>query len=151
RAVKHGISDDDRFFRHDARIRRRADDQVAARQALADIIVGISLKFEGDAAREPGAEALAGRAGEADMYRIVGQPLMAVALGYLARKHAAAGAVGVANDRLQPHWRAAIECGLRVRDQLAVEDVLDLVVLRLALVDGGALFRRWLGEQFGEV
>ena len=36
-------------------------------------------------------------------------------------------------------------------DQLAVEDFLDLVILRLALVDGGALLRRRLGEQLGEV
>ena len=38
---------------------------------------------------------------------------------------------------LQPHRRAAVECGLRFRDQLAVEDVVDLVILRLAFEDRG--------------
>src|SRR4029079_8244884 len=107
----------------------------------------MAVELEGDATREPGAETLPGRAGEADVDRVVGQAFMAEALRGLARKHAAAGAVGVANDGLQPHRRAAIECGLRLGDQLAVEDVLDLVILLFALVDGSAFLRRLFCEQ----
>ena len=44
RAVEHGVADDDRLFRHDAGIGRRADDDAAARQALADIVVGRRLR-----------------------------------------------------------------------------------------------------------
>ena len=54
-------------------------------------------------------------------------------------------------DGLQPHRRAAVKRGLRLRDQLAVEDVVDLVILRLALEDGGARRRLRLHEQLGEV
>ena len=63
RAVEHGVADDDRFLRHDRRdFARRTDDDAAARQALADIVVGLAFELERDAVREPGAEALAGGA-----------------------------------------------------------------------------------------
>ncbi len=45
-----------------ARRCRRAHDDRAARQALAAVVVGVALEPQLDAAREPGAEALAGRA-----------------------------------------------------------------------------------------
>ena len=81
-----------------------------------------------------------------------GRPVVAVALGDLAREHGAGGAVGVPDRRHDPHRRAALERGLRLRDQPAVEDRVDLVVLRLAIVDarrpGGA---SGLIEQLGEV
>ena len=49
------------------------------------------------------------------------------------------------------HRRAAVERGLRFLDQLAIEDVVDLVVLRLAPVEADAVRRDRLGEQLGEV
>ena len=113
--------------------------------------MAVAFELEGDAAREPGAEALAGGAGEAHVDGVVGQAGMAVALGDLARQHGAGGAVGVADRRSEPHRRAAVERGLRFRDQLAVEDVVDLVVLRLAVEDRDALPAHRLGEQLGEV
>ena len=97
RAVQHGVADDDRFFRHDAAVRRRPDDDAPARQALADIVVGVAVELEGDAAREPGAEALAGGAGEAHVDGAVGQAGMAVTLGHFAGQHAADGAVDIAD------------------------------------------------------
>ena len=81
----------------------------------------------------------------------VRQAGVAVALGDFAGEHGAGGAVGVADRGLQAHRRAAVERGLRLRDQLAVEDVVDLVVLLLAIVDGDALRRLRLGEQPGEI
>ena len=51
-----------------------ADDDAAARQALADIVVGVADQVERDAAGEEGAEALAGRAGEAEVDAVLGQP-----------------------------------------------------------------------------
>jgi len=94
---------------------------------------------------------LTGAAGEAHVNGAVGQAGMAVALGHFAGQHAADGAVDVANGDLQPYRRAAVERRLRLRDQLAVKDVVDLVILRLALVDGGAGRGRRLVEQLGEI
>ena len=147
RAVEHGVADDDRFLRHETGVDCRADDDAAAREALADIIVGVAFELEGHAAREPGAEALTGCAGQLDVDRAVGKSLVAVALGDLAGQHGARSAVGVADRGDDPHLLAAVECSLRFGDQPAVEDVVDLVVLRLALVDVHARGRVRLEEE----
>ena len=122
-AVQHRVADDDRFFRHDAGVGGRADDDAAAGQALADVVVAFAFKLEGDAAREPGAEALPGGAGQPHVDGAVGQAGVAVTLGDFAGQHGAGGAVGVLDHGLQAHRRAAVEGRLRLRDQLAVEDV----------------------------
>ena len=41
---------------------RRVDDDLAAGQALADVVVGVAFEGQGHAPRDEGAEALAGRA-----------------------------------------------------------------------------------------
>ena len=92
-----------------------------------------------------------GGAVQADVDGVVGQAGVAVALGDLARQHRAGGAVDVADRGGDPHRRAAVERRLRLRDQLAVEDVVDLVILRLALVDRHAVRRDRLGEQLREI
>ena len=76
---------------------------------------------------------------------------MTIALGDLAGEHGAGSAVGVVDHGLQPHRCAAVKRHLRFGDQLAVEDILDLVVLLLAMEDRRILLRHRLGEQLGEV
>ena len=46
RAVEHGVADDDRLLGDDPGVFRRADDDAAARQALADIVVAVADQFE---------------------------------------------------------------------------------------------------------
>src|SRR5262249_27490746 len=150
-AVEHGIADDDRFLRHEAAVACRADNEAAAREALADIVVGVAYEIEGYPARQPGTEALAGGAGELDVDGVIGQAFVAVALGHLAGQHRAGGAVGVLDRGADPYAAAALECVLRLRNQVAVEDGVNLVVLLLAVVDRHALRRIGLEEQLGEV
>src|SRR5262245_9173478 len=83
-AVQHGVADDDRFLRLESAIGRRPDDDAAARETLADIVVGVAFELEGHAAREPSAEALAGRSGQAHVNGVVRQAVVAIALGDLA-------------------------------------------------------------------
>src|SRR5215469_9925040 len=111
-AVKHRVSDDNRFFRHNARIGRRPDDQSPTRKTLAYIIVGVAVELESDASREPGTEALPGRAGEANMNGVFRQAFVAESLCDFSGKHAATRAIGVVDGRLQSYRRAPIECGL---------------------------------------
>src|SRR4051812_46348497 len=151
RAVEHGVADDDRLLGDDARVGGGAHDDPSARQALADIVVGIALELEGHAVCEPRAEALAGGAGELHVDGAVGQPFVAVTLGDLAREHRARGAVGVLDRGLDPYRRAAIECGLCLGEQPAVEDGMDLVILDFAVVDVHARRRVRLEEQPGKV
>ena len=70
---------------------------------------------------------------------VVGQAGMAVALGDLARQHRAGGAVGVADRRARcaPARRARARPAPRAIS-LRSRIVVDLVVLRLAVVDGDA-------------
>ena len=114
---------------------RRLDDDAAARKALADIVVAFTFEIEGDAARQPRAERLARGALQADVDGVKRQPGMAVDLGDLARQHRAGGAVGVVDLFFDLHRRAAVERGLRLVDQAAVEHLLQMMVLGLGVID----------------
>ncbi len=135
RAVHHGVADDDRFLRHDAAVGRRPHDDAAAGQALADVVVGLAFELKRDAAREPGAKALPGRTGQLHLDGVVRQSRMAIALGDLARQHRTRGAVGILDRGHDAYRRPTIERGLCLGDQLPVENFVDLVILRLAVVD----------------
>ena len=114
-----------------------------ARQALADIVVGIAGQLERHAARQEGAEALAGRAGEAARDRVFRQAGMAVAPGHFARQHGADGAVDIA-DACAPaapagHARCdGMAAAIRSWSSADVEPV----ILLLAIVDGDARLGR---------
>ena len=135
-AVQHRIADDDRLLRHDGRVRRRADDDAAARQALADIVVALADEVERHAMREPGAEALAGRALEADPDGVLGQAGMAITLGDLARQHGAGGAVQVPDRQVELDRLLLLDRLAGKLDQLAVEHLVEAVVLPLGITDG---------------
>src|SRR4029077_11585949 len=71
RTVEHGVADDDALLgRHVCRFARWIDDDAPARETLADIIIGLPFELERHPMREPGAEALAGRAVELHMHRL---------------------------------------------------------------------------------
>ena len=136
RAVEHRIADNDRVFRHDLRgFPGRIDHELAARQALADIIIGLALKLERHAMGDPGPKALARRALQLHVDRIVGKPGMAVLFGDHARQHRAGGAIDALDRALDAHRRARRDGRGRLFDQRAVEHMLKIVVLVFGLVD----------------
>ena len=102
-AVEQHVAGDDVALRHQRRVRRRADRDPAARQALAEVVVRVADQPQGDAARQERAERLAGRAGQRDVDRAVGQPGATVPPGDLGTEHRADGAVHVAHRELEPH------------------------------------------------
>src|SRR5690606_2199784 len=83
-AVENRVADDDRLFRHDAAFFRWPADDAAAREAPPDIVVAFAFEIEGDAARKPGAEALAGGALQPHMDSVCRKTGMTVALRYFA-------------------------------------------------------------------
>src|SRR5262249_28197745 len=91
RTIEHGVADNDRLLRHEPAVGRWPNDDAATREALADIVVGVALKLEGHAAREPGAEALPGSPCEGHVDGVIGQALVAIAFRYLAREHGPGG------------------------------------------------------------
>ena len=111
------------------------------RQALADIVVAVADQLERDAARQEGAEGLAGGAGQLHRDRVV-------AAGPLCLKRLA-----TSPDSMAPAVRSTLRigssivtgsrassAGLRQLDQLAVEHVVDRMLLPLGLV--GRFLRR---------
>src|SRR5262249_33033126 len=140
RTVEHRVADNDRFLRHDSGVRRGPDNDFTAREALADVIVGVAFELEGHAARKPSAETLARGAGEPDVDRVGRTALVRVAFGDLAGEHRARRPVRIADRGDDPDGRAAIERRLRVCDQLTVENVADFMILTLAIVDRHAGF-----------
>jgi hypothetical protein len=62
---------------------RGEDDELAAREALAEVVVGVALDGERHAARDEGAEALAGGALELEADGVLGEALGAVLPGDL--------------------------------------------------------------------
>jgi hypothetical protein len=76
---------------------------------------------------------------------------MAVALGHLAAQHRAGRAIDARDLFLDLDRHAGLERRHRLRDELAVEDVDDRVILRLAVRDGDTLIGLRLVEEPGEV
>jgi hypothetical protein len=120
RAVHHRIADDDVLVGLRRRLGIRIDDDPAARQALADIIVGCSLQLEADAAREECAEALTGDAIECDMYRVLGQSCVPVAPRDDAGQHRTHRAMRIADLVLEAHRGLLLDRRGRRGDQLVV-------------------------------
>ncbi len=85
--------------------------------------------------REPGAEALPGRALQAHPDRILGQPGMAIARGDFARQHRARGAIGIPDRKFDLDRLLLLDRLAREPDQLHVEDLVEAVVLPFGIVD----------------
>src|SRR5262245_27655948 len=126
RSIEHGVSDDNRSLRDNTGIGRGPDNNATAGETLADIVVALALELERDAFGKPGAEALAGSADKLHMDRVVGQASMAVTLSDFARQHGTGGAIGVPDGCDDAHRCAAVERGLRLGDQFAVENAMNL-------------------------
>ncbi len=149
-AVKHGVSDDDRVLGDDVGVFRRPHDDASARQALADIVVAVADQIERDAACEECSERLTGRAAQRHMDRVVLQALLAPALDQRTRQHGADGTVDVLDRHFEDDRLLAFKGCLRLLDQLAVENIVDRMLLPLGPV-GRRLRSLNLVKQLGEV
>ena len=110
---------------------RGRDDDPAAGQIFAHVVVGFAKEPDGDAMSEEGAEALAACAAGVDVDGVVREPHVAVTLGDSAGGHGPHGAVGVLDLQIYPRlWRHRarvwVFCGTgislsRLLDQLAID------------------------------
>ncbi len=150
RAIERGIADDDRFLRGNPRQGRGINDDVAAREPLADVIVGLALEFQGDAGGKPRAETLPGGPLGSDMDRVARKPGMAITARDGSRQHGARGAVGVVDRGLDSYSGAGFNRGLGRRDQLAIQHFFEPVILPGRMKD--RLTLRWrLVEELREI
>src|SRR5690606_10480661 len=152
RAVEGDVADDDVFGGRKAGGRGGAHNDLAAGEALADVVVGVAFEAEGHALGHECAEGLAGGTGEADVDGVLGQAGGAVFAGDLAAGDGADDAVDVFDGELGDDLLAAINGGgAAFEERGEVEGFLESVVLGLLAVaaDLGAGVGRV--EQVGEV
>ena len=127
--VEDHVACDDLILGGEGRCRVRRGDDPAARQSLAQVVVGVPGQAERDPARQEGAERLPCAAGERDVQRVVGQALAAPAPRHLVAEHGADGAVHVPHRKLEPDRRGVGEGALGKLDQRVVERLFQAVVL----------------------
>src|SRR5690242_2523517 len=133
-AIKHGVADDDVLGRLAFRRLRLSDHDATAGKSFADIVVAVARKLQTDAARQEGAEALAGRAFEANDDRVLRQSGMSVPACHFARQHRADRAVDIPDLALQTNRLAALDGRCSRLDQVMIELRVQIVVLRLAMM-----------------
>src|SRR3546814_2789881 len=123
RAIEDGVADDAVVLADERARHRRAHDDAAARQALADIVVGVAEHLQSDALAKKGAERLARSAAQAHLHMIVGEAFHPEARGDFGRQARADRAVRVADVIGELHPLAALEQWLGVAENLRVEAV----------------------------
>src|SRR5690606_35011727 len=106
-AVEHDVADRDVLLRAVGGVGRRADDERAAGEPLAGVVVGVAVQRERDAVRQPAAERLAGGAVQVDADAVLLEAPEAVPGGDGVRQDAADAAVDVADRAFEPD-RAAV-------------------------------------------
>src|SRR5262249_20058248 len=84
RAVQRDVAHDHVLLGHEAGPARRVDHEASAREPLAHVVVRVAFEREREPARDERAEALAGRALEHELDRVVGQACDTVASRDLA-------------------------------------------------------------------
>src|SRR5579859_4347664 len=130
-AIETDVADQNIFFRYKLRFARVADDQPAAREPFTHVVVGVALEGQRDSFGQKSAEALPGATGEVHANGVFRQACRTVAPRNLSAQHGAHGAMNVADGHAEHNRRAVLNGLLRHLDQLAIERLVECVVLRL--------------------
>ena len=132
RAVQRHVADDHVFLGHKRGTFGRINNQFAAAQALAEIIIGIAFELQGHALGNERAQALTGTAVELQMDGVFRQPGGAVLLGDFTADNRADHAVHVDDRQFGRHFFAALNGGFADVQQLGhVQRLFQTVILRL--------------------
>ena len=112
---------------------RRIDDQPAAGEPFADIVVGVAFQSEPYALGQERAKTLARAAIQLDANGIFRQARGTIAPRNLAAQHGAHGAMHVANGQADGNRDLLFKGLLALLDQVAVERRFQAMILRLEL------------------
>ena len=146
-AVKHHIAHQHIVLGGKTAGGRRVDDDLAAGQPLAHIVVGVPFHFEGDPRRQPRAEALPRRAVQFYPDAVLRQQPAFGDLGHPMGEHGAHHPVGVVHLPFYPHLLAAAETRRRQFNQLLIQRLLQPVFLTLRAIHLGAFINHLGGRQ----
>src|SRR5262245_12573474 len=75
RSVERDIANDDVLLRHERGPLGGIDDDLTSREALSNVVVGVSLQDQCHSTRDEGPEALASRSFEVKLNRAIGKPI----------------------------------------------------------------------------
>ena len=128
RQVEGHVADDDIFLSLKGRALGRIDDEAAAGQALAKVVVAVPLQFQGQALGDEGAEALAAAAVAVDGVVALRQGVMKP-FGDLVAQDGAHGPVGVAHRGGQRLGLPLFQGGTELFQQLHVQCLFQLKVI----------------------
>ncbi len=130
RTVKADVADDDVLLRNERGPGRREHDDLAARESLAEVIVGVAFECKRHATRHERAEALAGGSPEMNAHRVRRQALGSPLPRDLAPRDRTDHAIHVADGQLRAHRRAALNGRFAEVEQCRdVERLLEPVIL----------------------
>ena len=151
--VHHGVADDAVLFGNEAVIGERADNDLAAAHALADIVVPLAGEDEADTRRQEGAKALSGGAGEIKFESPLGKTLLAVLVGDLSGDLGGHGAVGVVDLVGELHGLGVADRLLGILKNDVVERliVLGIVAVTRGVTDGRRVILHDILEEAREV
>jgi hypothetical protein len=137
-AVQANVADDHVLLGLEDRGTRRVDDEAATGKTLSNVIVAVTLKFEGDTGSKEGTERLASGATNVGMDGVLRQTLLTKPLADLVGKRSAESTVSVNNVALDAAWQTLLESQLGLRDELVVKTNVKLVVLLANVVGSNA-------------
>src|SRR5581483_8951982 len=112
-AIESDVANDDVVLGNKSRTRRRVDNNLAARETFADVVVGVAFEFQKHAAGDERAEALSGRTLKTEMDRIFMQSFRTKAARDLTPENGAHDTVSVADRQCRFNLLLTLKRGLR--------------------------------------
>ncbi len=111
-AVEGDVADEGVLLRHEGRARRWQCHDPPTGQALADVVIGVALEYQGDTAGDERPEALARRALKAQRDCVVGESFRSIPPRDLAAQESAHDSVHIADGEGGLNGLAALQRGL---------------------------------------
>src|SRR5437868_11437863 len=151
-AIKGNIANNDVFFRNERGKLRRKDNDFAARQAFADVIVRIAFEVKSHSLGHEGTETLAGAAGEVNLDSVFRQSLGTPAPGDFRTDNSPDDAIHISDWQNGNDFFLSLDCGsAKPQQEGIVQSLVQTMVLRnlAESSDFGGHF--WLVQDVAEI
>jgi hypothetical protein len=145
--VQTGVTNNDVLLGLESSATRRVDNEATAGQTLTDVVIGITLKLQGNTRGEESTKGLTSRTLDVGVDGVLGQTSLAVPATDLVGKGGTKTTVSVDNIALDAAGEALLQGKLRLEDQLVVETSVQLVVLLADVVGSNTRAERVSGSQ----
>ena len=128
--VEGYVADDDIVFGFKGGSLTRIDNQFAAAQSLAKVVIGVAFEAEGDARRCEGCKRLSSRSFKGDVNGVFRQTIGSEASRDFAAEDGSDHAVGIFNIEFRVDFAAILEGGFaKFEEDLVVHGVFETVIL----------------------